>query len=155
MPKIEMAFLIDASGILQVSARELRTGRAASIEVRPTYGLSEAEVDRMVEESFTYAEADVEARLLIEARTEADTVLTHVGRALSQAGDLAGPEEREAIERARADLRRARAGTDRDLIREKTTELNRVTERLAGAMMDAALRGALESRRADELTESP
>jgi Fe-S protein assembly chaperone HscA len=155
MPKIEMAFLIDASGILQVSARELRTGRAASIEVRPTYGLSEAEVDRMVEDSFTYAEADVEARLLIEARTEADTVLTHVGRALSQAGDLAGPEEREAIERARADLRRARAGTDRDLIREKTTELNRVTERLAGAMMDAALRGALESRRADELTESP
>ncbi len=97
MPKIEMTFLIDANGILQVTARELRTGKAASIDVRPTYGLAEADVARMVDESFTYAEADVEARLLIETRTEADTVITHVERALRQAGDLATAEEREQI----------------------------------------------------------
>src|SRR4029077_1425114 len=65
MPKIEVTFLIDANGILQVQAREQRTGEAASIEVKPTYGLSDADVERMVEESFAYAEADVEARLLI------------------------------------------------------------------------------------------
>src|SRR5438477_2329919 len=84
MPKIEVTFLIDANGILQVQAKEQRTGKAASIEVRPTYGLSESDVERMVEESFTYAEADVETRLLIETRNEADTVLTHVERALKQ-----------------------------------------------------------------------
>jgi molecular chaperone DnaK len=68
MPKIEVTFLIDANGILQVTAKELRTGKAAAIEVRPTYGLSDADVQRMVDESFEYAEADVEARMLIEAR---------------------------------------------------------------------------------------
>ena len=84
MPKIEVTFLIDANGILQVQAKELRTGKAAAIEVKPTYGLSEGDVERMIEDSFTYAEADVETRLLIEARNEADTVLTHVARALRQ-----------------------------------------------------------------------
>src|SRR5947207_3433620 len=80
MPKIEVTFLIDANGILQAQAKELRTGKATAIEVKPTYGLSETEVERMVEESFAYAEADIEARLLIETRNEADTVITHVER---------------------------------------------------------------------------
>ena len=149
MPKIEVTFLIDANGILQVQAREQRTGKAAAIEVRPTYGLAEADVERMVEDSFTYAEADVEARLLIEARNEADTVMTHVERALRQAGTLADAGERDAIARALAELRAARESSDRDLIRERTTALNHVTERLATAMMDAALKGALGVPRAD------
>jgi Fe-S protein assembly chaperone HscA len=151
MPKIEVTFLIDANGILQVTAREQRTDKAASIEVRPTYGLSEADVARMVEESFEHAEADVEARLLIEVRNEADTVMTHVRRALGQGGALVAASERERIETGLADLARARDGQDRDQIRDKTTELNRITEHLAELMMDAALRSALESRRADEL----
>jgi Fe-S protein assembly chaperone HscA len=154
MPKIEITFLIDANGILQVSAKELRTGKAASIEVKPTYGLSEADVERMVEESFHYAEADVEARLLIEARNEADTVMTHVRRALRQAGDLIDPDERGRIAGALAALEAAREGTDRDLIRARTAELNRVTEPLAARMMDAALKGALGSKRATEIMES-
>jgi molecular chaperone DnaK len=153
MPKIEVTFLIDANGILQVQAREQRTGKEASIEVKPTYGLSEADVERMVEDSFTYAEADVETRLLIEARNEADTVLTHVERALRQAGPLVGAEERQAIEAAAAALRQTRAGQDRDAIRERTTDLNHATEHLAEAMMDAALKGALGTRRADEIME--
>jgi molecular chaperone DnaK len=152
MPKIEVTFLIDANGILQVTAREQRTDKAASIEVRPTYGLSESDVERMVEESFEYAEADVEARLLIETRNEADTVMTHVRRALGQGGVLVAADERARIEAALADLAGARAGEDRDLIRDKTTELNRITEHLAELMMDAALRGALESRRAEDLS---
>ena len=151
MPKIEVTFLIDANGILQVTAREQRTDKAASIEIRPTYGLSEADVERMVDESFEYAEADVEARLLIEVRNEADTVMTHVRRALGQGGALVAADERLRIETALADLERARAGEGRDLIRDRTTELNRVTEHLAELMMDAALRGALATRRAEDL----
>jgi molecular chaperone DnaK (HSP70) len=151
MPKIEVTFLIDANGILQVTARELRTDKAASIEVRPTYGLTETDVERMVEESFEYAEADVEARLLIEVRNEADTVLTHVRRALGQGGALVAPDERARIEAAFNELESARSGEDRERIREGTTALNRVTEHLAELMMDAALRGALESKRAEDL----
>ncbi len=154
MPKIEVTLLIDANGILQVQAREQRTSKAASIEVKPTYGLSDADVERMVEESFAYAEADVEARLLIEARNEADTVLTHVERALRQGAHLVTAAEREAIERAVAALRDARAGEDRDRIHERTSALNQATERLAETMMDAALKGALGTRRANEILES-
>jgi molecular chaperone DnaK len=154
MPKIEVTFLIDANGILQVAARELRTGKAASIEVKPTYGLSETDVERMVEESFTYAEADVETRQLIETRNEADTVMTHVERALRQGAGLVDPGERARIETALSTLRAARDSQERDLIRERTTELNRVTEHLAEVMMDVALRGALGSKRAGEIMES-
>ncbi|HXD98729.1 MAG TPA: molecular chaperone DnaK [Candidatus Acidoferrum sp.] len=154
MPKIEVTFLIDANGILQVQAKEQRTGKAASIEVKPSYGLTDADVERMVEDSFTYAEADVETRLLIETRNEADTVLTHVERALRQAGPLVGAEERASIDAAVAALRQARAGEDRDAIRERTTELNHATEHLAERMMDAALKGALGTRRADQIMES-
>jgi Fe-S protein assembly chaperone HscA len=154
MPKIEVTFLIDANGILQVQAREQRTGKAASIEVKPTYGLTEADVERMVEESFQYAEADVEARLLIEVRNEADTVMTHVRRALAQGGHLIGEDERGRVAAALEGLARARETEDRDQIRERTTALNQATEHLAQLMMDAALREAVESRRAAEIMES-
>jgi len=151
MPKIEVTFLIDANGILQVQAREQRSGKAASIEVKPTYGLSESDVERMIEDSFTYAEADVETRMLIEARNEADTVLVHAGRALKQGADLVPADERAAIEAAVGALRAAREGDDRDRIHDATTALNRATEHLAEVLMDAALKGALGSRRATEI----
>ena len=154
MPKIEVTFLIDANGILQVHAREIRTGKEASIEVRPTYGLTEDEVARMVEESFAHAEEDVNARLLIETRTEADTVMTHVDRALAQGARLVSPGDLGQIQQALQALREVRDGQDRDAIRERTIELNKATERLAEAMMDAALKGALASRRADQILES-
>ena len=154
MPKIEVTFLIDANGILQVEAKELRTGKAASIEVRPTYGLSDADVERMVEESFEFAEADVETRMLIETRNEADTVITHVERSLRQGAHLVDADERRGIEAALAELKRARQGQDRDRIREATTAMNRATEHLAELMMDAALKGALGTRRAAEIMES-
>ncbi len=94
--------------------------RPPSIEVKPTYGLTEADVERMVEDSFTYAEADVETRLLIETRNEADTVLTHVERALRQGARAgrarrSGPPSRRRV----AALRQAREGQDRDAIRER------------------------------------
>jgi Fe-S protein assembly chaperone HscA len=155
MPKIEVTFLIDANGILQVQARELRTGKAASIEVKPTYGLTEAQVEQMVDDSYTYAESDVSARLLIETQTEADTVMNHVERALRQAGGIATAEERDAILQALHELRAARAGTDRDEIRERTIAVNQVTAPLADRMMEAAIRDAVTSKRADQLLEKP
>jgi molecular chaperone DnaK (HSP70) len=154
MPKIEVTFLIDANGILQVHARELRTGKEASIEVQPTYGLTAAEMERMVEESFIHAEADVNARLLIETQTEADTVMNHVRRALTQGAHLIGPEEVARIRAALEALRAARGGTDRDAVRERTIDLNRATEHLADIMMDTALKEALASRRASQILES-
>ena len=153
MPKIEVSFLIDANGILQVQAKELRTGKAASIEVKPAYGLSEEQVEQMVEDSFTYAEADVNARLLIETKTEAETVMNHVRRALRQGGTLVSPEELHKISAAVDALRAVECGTDRDAIRERTIDLNKATEPLAEAMMDAAIRGAVTSRRADQILE--
>jgi len=153
MPKIEVTFLIDANGILQVQAKELRTGKAASIEVKPTYGLTEAEVTRMVEDSYAYAEQDVNARLLIETQTEADTVINHVRRALTQGADLLTAEERGRIDAALRALGQARQGSDRDLIRERTVAVNRATERLAEALMDRSLKAALATKRADKILE--
>ncbi|PYM68975.1 MAG: molecular chaperone DnaK [Candidatus Rokuibacteriota bacterium] len=155
MPKIEVTFLIDANGMLQVQAREQRTGKAASIEVKPTYGLSEAQVAQMVEDSFTHAEADVNARLLIETKTEAETVMNHVRRALAQGGHLMSAEERSLITGALDALRAVEESGDRDAIRERTTELNRATEPLAQLMMDTALRKAVTSRRADDILKRP
>ena len=155
MPKIEVTFLIDANGMLQVQAREQRTGKAASIEVKPTYGLSEAQVAQMVEDSFTHAEADVNARLLIETRTEAETVMNHVRRALAQGGHLMSAEERSLITGALDALRAVEESGDRDAIRERTIELNRATEPLAQRMMDTALRDAVTSRRADDILKRP
>src|SRR6266478_6496952 len=153
MPKIEVTFLIDANGMLQVQAREQRTGKAASIEVKPTYGLSEAQVAQMVEDSFTHAEADVNARLLIETKTEAETVMNHVRRALAQGGHLMSAEERSLITGALDALRAVEESGDRDAIRERTIDLNKATERLAETMMDAAVRGAVTSKRADQILE--
>src|SRR6266581_859832 len=155
MPKIEVTFLIDANGILQVHAKELRSGKAASIEVKPAYGLSEAQVAQMVEDSFTHAEADVNARLLIETRTEAETVMNHVRRALAQGGHLMSAEERSLITGALDALRAVEESGDRDAIRERTIELNRATEPLAQRMMDKALRDAVTSRRADDILKGP
>src|SRR3989475_234106 len=151
MPKIEGTFLIDANGILQAQAKELRTGKAASVEVKPTYGLAESDVERMGEESVADAEADVNARLLIETRTEAETVMNHVRRALAHGGHLVSAEERSLITGALDALRAVECGTDRDAIRERTIDLNKATERLAETMMDAAVRGAVTSKRADQI----
>jgi Fe-S protein assembly chaperone HscA len=147
LPRIEVAFLIDANGLLSVSARELRSDTQASVEVRPTYGLTEAEVERMVDESFEFAEADVRARLLIDARNEADTVLRATERALGQGGGALEAEEEARIRQALAALVVARRGENAEVLRAATDRVNQETRRLAELLMDSALRGALKDRR--------
>jgi molecular chaperone DnaK len=152
LPRITVTFLIDANGILNVTAREMRSGTEASVEVRPSYGLTDAEVERMIEESLEHAEEDVQSRMLIDARNEADTVLRSTERALEQGRSLIGHDETERIRTAVGQLRAAREGDDVSAIREATSRLDEVTRHLAEALMDSTLREALKNRR---VTEAP
>ena len=152
LTRIEVKFLIDANGILQVAAKDLRTGEQHSIEVQPSYGISDAEIERMLEESIEYAEQDFAERQLIEARREAETILTATAKALanSQSSALSG-EERGRIDAAIAGLKESGAGTDYKLVRKRIDELNQATEHLAELLMNSAISTALEGRKLAEV----
>ena len=152
LPRIEVKFLIDANGILQVSARDVRTGEQHSLEVQPSYGLSDSEVEHMLEESIEYAEQDFAERQLTEARTEAEAILSATAKALS-AGQVAGLalEEKRGIDAAVAALKEAAAGDDYKLIRSRIDALNQATTRLAEVVMNSALSAALEGRKVAEI----
>ncbi len=147
MPRIEVRFLIDADGILQVSAREQRSGLAAEIEVKPTYGLTDEQVESMILDSFDHAEEDFAKRLLIEARIEAESIQSKVDGAQKSPvwGQLTG-EEQAAIRAAQGRLAEVKAGTDMAAIRNATVALDRATQRLAELMMDAAVSSALRGK---------
>jgi Fe-S protein assembly chaperone HscA len=147
LPRIEVKFLIDADGILQVSAREQRSGKAAEIEVKPTYGLTDEQVESMILDSFDHAEEDFARRLLIEARNEAETILSKVDQARNNPAwtQLTG-EEHAAIGAARGRLASAKTGDDLAAIREATAALDQVTRRLAELMMDAAVTEAIRGK---------
>jgi Fe-S protein assembly chaperone HscA len=156
LPRIEVKFLIDADGILQVSAREQRSGKQAQIEVKPTYGLTDEQVESMILDSFDHAEEDFAKRLLIEARNEADTILSAVERApQSAAWEQLTADEKEKIEAARKHLIAAKAGEDQHAIREATAALDQATRRFAELMMEAAvstaIRGKTMSAAGDEM----
>ena len=152
MPRVEVRFQIDANGILSVSARELRTGVEQTIEVKPSYGLTDEEVERMLIESFEHAQADFDARLLIEARNEAETVINATEKSLRRPdfAEITGGEvtadEVARIERAVAELKQVMAGSDREAIHEKTHALNDATRHLAEVMMNRSVREALAGR---------
>jgi len=147
LPRIEVRFLIDADGILHVSAREQRSGKQAQIEVKPTYGLTDDQVESMILDSFDHAEEDFAKRLLIEARNEADTILAAVERAPeSSAWNQLGKEEQAAIFAARDHLASVMRGDDMKTIREATAALDRATRRFAELMMDAAVTTAIRGK---------
>jgi molecular chaperone DnaK len=152
LPRIEVKFLIDANGILQVGAKDLRTGEQRSLEVQPSYGISDTEIERMLEESIEYAEQDFAERQVIEARTESESILAATTKALAndQSANLPS-EERAAIDDAITALKDAAAGTDYKLIRKRIDELNRATERLAELLMNSAVTSALQGRKLAEV----
>jgi len=154
LPRIEVKFLIDADGILQVSAREQRSSQQAQIEVKPTYGLTDEQVESMILDSFDNAEADFAKRLLIEARTEADSILAKVEQARTNPawGQLRG-EEISAIGAARDRLAAVRSGDELNAIREATLALDKSTHRLAELMMDAAVSSAIRGKTMGEAGE--
>ncbi len=147
LPRIEVKFLIDADGILHVSAREQRSGKAAEIEVKPTYGLTDEQVESMILDSFDHAEDDFAKRLLIETRNEAETILTAVERApQNPAWQLLTDEERRIVAEARDQLNAVKTGEDLTAIRNATLALDQATRRFAELMMDAAVSGAIRGK---------
>ncbi|HLC25970.1 MAG TPA: molecular chaperone DnaK [bacterium] len=146
IPRIEVTFLIDANGILNVAARDVRTGKAQSVEVKPSYGLTDEEVERMLMESIEFAESDIHERQLIDSRNEADSVIRATEKSLAENGTLVSSEEREGIKAALSDLKEAREGIDHLLIRERMEKLNQATYHLAELIMDKAVKQALQNK---------
>jgi molecular chaperone DnaK len=157
MPRVQVQFQIDANGILSVTARELRTDVEQTIEVKPSYGLTDDEVERMLLDSFEHAEADFAARLLIEARNEAETIIRATGKSLRSPEFAAiaeaelKPGELERIEGALAGLSAVLNGPDRELIKARTHDLNEATQHLAEVMMNRSVQAALTGKSIDRL----
>ena len=151
MPRVEVTFMIDANGILNVTATDLRTGRERSVEVKPSYGLTDEEIEKLLEESMDFAEEDVTQRLLIEARTEADTVLHATEKALRQhTALLAVGEEMRILTAVRA-LQEARVGKDYNRIRDLTDVLSEATTPFAQRIMDTSIQEVLGQKRLSEV----
>jgi molecular chaperone DnaK (HSP70) len=147
MARIEVKFLIDANGILHISAREQRSGKQAEIQVQPSYGLSSEQVESMVLASYEAAEEDFEQRLLIEARLEAETILRALQKGKAGAAwDRISPLERARIQEREQALRSAVKQDEFPAIRGATQELNQATLRLAEVMMDEAVASALKGK---------
>jgi molecular chaperone DnaK len=152
LPRIEVKFLIDANGILQVGAKDTRTGEQRTMEVQPSYGISDTEIERMLEESIEYAEQDFAERQAIEARTEAETIHVATQKALGspQATSLSAAE-RAAIDAAVAALKESVSGSDYKLMRKRIDELNQATMHLAELVMNSAVSTALQGRKLAEV----
>ncbi len=151
MPRIEVKFLIDANGIMHVTAREQRSGKEAEIEVQPSYGLTDDQVENMLLESFDYAEEDFRQRQVIEARNEADTILTALGKGRqSPAWEQLTSDEHRRIAKLEKALNEVKKGEDYQAIRKSIDELNQATMRLAELMMDSAVSSALKGKTMDE-----
>jgi molecular chaperone DnaK len=152
LARIEVRFLIDANGILNVTARDLHTGSRQSVEVKPSYGLTDDEVEAMIAEAVDRAEADVRQRELVEARLEADRILAATEKAMGhEAWFDVGEEERQAIQTALNELQLAYYSEDPLLIRAQIGKVNQATTHLAELVMEAAVRAAVQGKRVDEI----
>jgi molecular chaperone DnaK len=150
MPRIEVKFLIDANGILRVSAREQRSGKEAEIDVKPTYGLTDEQVENMLLESYDYAEEDFRQRQVIESRQEADAILSVLAKEKKNpAWQAITTDERGHIETLEKSLADAREGDDYHAIRASIDELNQSTTHFAELMMDTVVSTALKGKAMD------
>jgi Fe-S protein assembly chaperone HscA len=147
LPRIEVKFLIDANGILHVSAREQRSGKAAEIEVKPTYGLTDEQVETMILDSFDFAEQDIEQRQVIEAKNEAETILNAVEKGREHAAfQQLTSDELTRIEAGISELKAAVQGGNYKVIRQGIERLDQATRRFAELMMDSAVSGAMKGQ---------
>jgi Fe-S protein assembly chaperone HscA len=152
VPRIEVTFLVDANGILNVTARDERTGREHSVDIKPSYGLTDDDIERMLEESIDFGEQDIEQRLLIAARNDADQILTALEKQLREYGELVDADERRRMEEVTARLELARRGEDRERLTKLVEELNEISTPFAERIMDRAIKLALEKKSIEELT---
>jgi molecular chaperone HscA len=149
--RIRVTFQVDADGLLSVSARELTAGVEASVVVKPSYGLSDDDVARMLREGFGSADVDMRERALREARVDAERLLLATQSALSADGDLLTDPERAAIDRRIQDVEAARRGDDAQAIRATLDGLAESTEGFAAMRMNRSIRSALTGRRVEEV----
>ena len=149
--RIRVTFEVDADGLLAVSAREQTTGVAASIAVKPSYGLTDAEIARMLQESFAHAADDAQARALAEAQVEADRIVAATEAAIAADADLLDDAARAVIDGALADVKARRSGDDRDALTAAVNALNEATAGFAAKRMDRGMARALAGQRVDAL----
>jgi Fe-S protein assembly chaperone HscA len=152
LPRIEVTFLIDANGILNVTARDQRTGREHSVDVKPSYGLTDEEIERMLEESIDWGEQDIEKRMLIVSHNEARQLLDALRKQMAEYGSLLNDDERNRIEECALKLDSERNGTNRAYIVELTEQLNQITTPFAERIMDHAIRQALGNKSVEEVS---
>jgi len=153
VPRVEVTFLIDANGILHVTARDIRTNEAQSVQVKPSHGLTDDEVEGMIRDSFQFAKEDINARQVIEARTEANAIIVATDKALARASDLISDKEKAEIQRVIQQLGETQKGDEHRVIRAGIAEVEKVTHHLAEVLMDATLKEALESKKVSEFVK--
>jgi molecular chaperone HscA len=153
LARLSVRFDVDADGLLKVSAREETTGLEQQVEVKPSYGLEDAEIERMLMDAYEHAEGDVSARALREARVEAERILQATRVAVELDASLLEPGEQAAIEDAMARLSKAAAGTDHGLVHSRTEELDHASKAFAGRRMDRSIARALAGRDLNEVEQ--
>lgn len=146
MARLEVTFLIDENGLLSVSARELTSGKEAHIQVKPSYGLTDEQVEKMLLDSYEHAEEDLRERLLREQRVEAERIVTALDVALAADGDLLGADERRRVDAARAAVVAAKAGTEHRRIADCIAALDEVSKEFAQRRMDHSLNHAVAGK---------
>jgi molecular chaperone DnaK len=150
-PQLDVTFLVNADGILTVSAIENRSGQKASVEVKAAHGLSQDEVETLVLQSVEHAHADYHARRFIELKNKADTDLRHTTKALAQASDQLAPEELATIDRIASELRLAMASNDVERLQRASDAFNAATTPLAEALMNAAAKQLFHGQASETL----
>ena len=149
--RIRVTYQVDADGLLSVSAREMHSGVEASIEVKPSYGLADDDITRMLQESFTSADDDMKQRALREEQVEAERILLATQAALEQDPDLLNADERAAIDTQIAEVRESARGTDHQKIKQAIDALAAGTAEFAARRMDRSVRAALTGKKLDEV----
>jgi molecular chaperone DnaK (HSP70) len=152
VPRIEVTFLLDANGILNVTASDMRTGQSQSIDVKPSYGLSDNEVEQMIEDSFKFAQEDVTARKLIEARLDAGALIVTTEKSLSEGTHLVAQNTLAAIREAMTALTAAKDGNDPKAIRARMADLELAAKPLSVVLLDDSLKRSLQGKKVSEVT---
>jgi molecular chaperone HscA len=154
MARLEVTFIVDADGILRVMAKELTTGKESAVEVKPSYGLSEEQIEKMLFDSYEYAEEDLHARQLLEARVEAERILAALRNALAVDGKLLDAAERAVIDEQAALVAEAVRGDDHRLIRTRTEALDLGTKTFAERRMNQGINRAIGGQKVDEIEKA-
>jgi molecular chaperone HscA len=154
VPRIKVEFMVDADGILRISAEDATTGVSTKIEVQPSYGLSEDQIEAMLEAAIDHAETDVDQRLLIDARIEAEQIANQVTKAIKEDEAMLEPGEKAAIEAGLATLKSAMEGDDRHLISKASHQVDEVTAPFAQRRIERDLQLAISGKAAADVAKT-